>query len=76
MKGNFMSTIVNKPNALVSREYTPCKTGEKEKICLNCPYPNCKTPLTCKRYKEELKKLEVGNERKPAKSKTQVQRKD
>lgn len=32
------------------------KTSAEADICLNCPYEKCK-PNTCKRVKEELKKL-------------------
>lgn len=33
--------------------FTP---SEEALICLNCPYPKCK-PSTCKRLREERKKL-------------------
>lgn len=45
-----------------SKVYTPCKESAVAAICLNCPLPECKNPLTCKRCKDELKKLEVNNE--------------
>lgn len=39
-------------------EYKPTNTSEEAKICLNCPFPSCTTATTCRRFKEEMKKVQ------------------
>lgn len=44
-------------------DFVPTHASAEAQICLNCPYPKCK-PDTCKRIREERKKLkEQQNER-------------
>ena len=37
-------------------DYVPVNPSAEARICLNCPLPECK-PDTCKRVREERKKL-------------------
>lgn len=34
----------------------PSKASDEAMICMTCPYKKC-NPTSCKRYKEEMKKL-------------------
>lgn len=59
--------IPNIKNGEISNFVFKCD-NEEANICLECPLPECKSPDTCKRFKEELAKLRERTKRKRKKN--------
>ena len=42
--------------------YHPKTTSAEADICLKCPLPTCKSALYCRRYREEKRKMQKGQQ--------------
>lgn len=53
MRQNFRSEFINKTPV----EQISFSASAEARICLECPFKECRNPNTCIRYKEEKRKL-------------------